>query len=200
MTGIGDRAKKARKLRKLTLQQVADAIGVKYQTIQDLEKGKSQGTKFLLALARVLEVRPEWLESAEGPMDLPAAEKRPVLIVGQVGAGAEMIFYSEGQGPFGEAPSIQDATSNTVAVEINGGSLGPLFDHWLAYYDDVRLPPTEDLVGYLCVVGLKDGRVLIKKLQLGRTKKRFDLFSNLEAPIYDVEVRWAAKVKDLRPR
>ena len=43
---------------------------------------------------------------------------------------------------------------STVAVQIRGHSLGALFDNWLVFYDDVRDPPDESLVGRMCVCGL----------------------------------------------
>lgn len=63
MSGIGTRIKKRRLEKGLSLKALAEAAGgLRYQTIQDLEKGKSSGTKHLLAIARVLEVSPEYLE------------------------------------------------------------------------------------------------------------------------------------------
>ena len=50
-------------------------------------------------------------------------------------------------------------------MQIRGHSLGALFDNWLVFYDDVRNPPDDDLVGRMCVCGLADGRVLIKALK-----------------------------------
>lgn len=87
-----------------------------------------------------------------------------------------------------------------MAVQIRGDSLGPSFDGWLAYYDDYRDGVTTDLIGKLCVVGLADGRVVIKTLRKGERSGRFDLFGNDERPIYDVEVRWAAPVTTLAPK
>jgi hypothetical protein len=54
--------------------------------------------------------------------------------------------------------------------------------------------------GKLCVCGLPDGRVVIKKLAKSREKGLFILHSQFEPPIYDVAVIWAAKVKNMVPR
>ncbi len=86
-----------------------------------------------------------------------------------------------------------------MAVEIRGNSLGELFDRWLVFYDDVRRPVTEDLIGKLCVVGLADGRVLIKKI--GRsTNGLYDLLSEKEPPIENAVIEWAARVNAMAPR
>lgn len=127
---------------------------------------------------------------------------RTVPVVGYVGAGALAHFYAISQGDLDTVPAPDGATDSTVAVEIRGASLGALFDRWLVFYDDVRSPVTSDLLGKLCVVGLSDERVLIKKIQKGRKNGLFRLVagSDAEPPIEDVPVEWAARVKNMVPR
>jgi hypothetical protein len=96
-----------------------------------------------------------------------------------------------------EAPS--DANAHTGAVEIVGNSLGALFDGWRAIYDEIRDPPTDDLMGQLCVVELADHRVYIKRLRRAGAGK-FHLESNSGSAIKNVRVTWAARVKNLVPR
>ena len=63
------------------------------------------------------------------------------------------------------------------------------------FYDNVHRPVTPDLVGELCVLGLADGRILIKLLQRSKTDEGlYNLLSQTEPPIRDVAVEWAAKV------
>lgn len=162
-----------------------------------VEEGKRKGisTDTLIALAPVLKTTASWLLTGQG--ESPGAG---VPLVGFVGAGAEAVMFAEGQAPdeFVDAPD--GVTDRTVAVEIRGTSLGELFDRWIVYYDDVRSPITSDLIGRLCVVGLADGRIVVKKPKRGHNAGRFDLYSNTEPPIYDAEIAWAARVKQMRPR
>ncbi len=123
-----------------------------------------------------------------------------VPLVGHVGAGAIAHFYADGQGPFDEVGAPDAASAKTVAVQIRGHSLGALFDNWLVFYDDVREPPGDDLVGRMCVCGLADGRVLIKALKRSHIGGLWTLLSNAEPPIYDVALDWAALVREMRPR
>ncbi|WP_207211385.1 MULTISPECIES: XRE family transcriptional regulator [Rhodoplanes] len=141
-----------------------------------------------------------WLVSGEEPQS--PANRAPVMVplVGYVGAGAEAYFFAGSQGELDRVDAPDGAGPNTVAVEIRGDSLGSFFDRWLVFYDDVRRPITPDLIGKLCVVGLADDRVLIKKVQRSRTKGLFHLISQFEPPILDVAVEWAAKVKHMVPR
>lgn len=127
-------------------------------------------------------------------------DRDTVPLVGYVGAGAVARFYGEAQGELERVRAPKYATSDTVAVQIHGESLGALFDHWLVYYDDVRSPVTPDMYGVLCVVGLPDDRVLIKRIRKAKTPNLYHLDSNTEPTINDVEIAWAAKVKSMEPR
>jgi len=129
-----------------------------------------------------------------------AARLKTIPLVGYVGAGSEAHFYSVNRGALDEVLAPQDGSSNTVAVEIRGNSLGKLFDRWLVFYDDFRRPITPDLIGQLCVVGLADDRVLVKKIQLGKKEGLFRLASEREPEIRDVAIDWAARVKSMVPR
>jgi hypothetical protein len=140
------------------------------------------------------------LLKGEGPEELPAPDEAPTVPVwGQVGAGGTILRFHEAPGEIDRIPAPEGSNEKTGAVEIVGDSLGTLFDRWYAVYDEIRHPPTNDLIGKLCIVEAADGRVMIKKLKRGRGK-RFTLESNYDPPIYDVEIRWAARVKTLIPR
>lgn len=128
-----------------------------------------------------------------------AAASRMVKVVGYVGAGAEAHFYAVAQGDLEEVPAPDGTTEDTVAAEIRGTSLGPLFDRWLIFYDQVRRPVTADLIGCLCIVGLSDDRVLVKKIHRGRAGL-YNLISNTEPPIENVAIDWAARVTNMKPR
>lgn len=124
---------------------------------------------------------------------------RQVPLVGYVGAGAAAYFFGD-QGDLGSVTAPDGSSETTVAVEIRGESLGALFDRWLVFYDDVRRPVTTDQLNRLCVVSLRDGRILVKKIQKSRSPGLYHLLSNTEAPILDVEIEWAAKVKNMVPQ
>lgn len=74
---LAERIKKARGTR-LTQKELADAVGVSQPMISKLERGVTGETSLLIRIARVTGVRPEWLESEEGPMNAtPAIEPAP---------------------------------------------------------------------------------------------------------------------------
>lgn len=83
----------------------------------------------------------------------------------------------------------------TVAVIVQGDSMaGLLGDGSVLYYETRREPPTDDLIGRLCIVGLADGRVLVKILQWGSAPGRYNLASTAMNTITDQIVEWAARV------
>lgn len=152
--------------------------------------------------ARAFKVSAAWLLTGEGE-DGTAAQVEPgtVPLVGYVSAGAATHRFNLSDGELERVPAPEDATPNTVAVEIRGDSLGSFFDHWLVYYDDVRRPVTADLVGKLCVVGLADdGGTYIKKLKNSRARGTFHLYGQFGDPMLDVRLDWAARVKHMVPR
>lgn len=168
--------------------------------------------KSIAALAPVLDTTTQWLllptvETESGLSDRsrhfnpppPRPTTDSVAIVGFVGAGSVATLYSEGQGPFDHVEAPANSTPKTVGLKIQGTSLGPAFDRGLVFYDDIRSPVTPDLLGRLCVVGLADGRVLVKILK-DAGNGMFHLLSNtVEEPLLNELVDWAARVRDVRP-
>lgn len=177
---------------KWTQTALARRVGVEQPTVSRWLKGsepKLNHRDKILGLARKL-----------GVVKGSTNDENTVQVVGYVGAGGQ-ILYDTGQGPFGEAQMPpKNTTPTTVAVVVRGDSMaGQLEDGWTVYYDQRHTPPSESLVGKLCVVGLGDGRVLIKKLLPGRRNGCYDLYSANAAPLLDQDVTWAAKVSWISP-
>ena len=180
-----------------TRSGLAKALGRSPSAVTDLLNGSRRlRAEEIAAIVDYLGVEPPPLF---GGGRMPPAGAR-VPLVGFVGAGAQAHFYADGQGPFDEVAAPDAASTRTVAVQVRGHSLGALFDNWLVFYDDVRDPPGDDLIGLMCVCGLSDGRVLIKALKRSQIAGLWTLLSNIEPPIYDVALDWAALVREMRPR
>lgn len=192
LMGKPNRIREWREKRGLTLEQLAELSHISSSYLQRMEVGERNVS--LKSLSRISDAL------GVGQRELVPDDGRRVPIVGYVGAGAEMILHSEGQGVDENVPAPEGATKKTVAAVIRGSSLGELFDQWLVYYDQIRTPPTPDMIGRLCVVGLSDGRILVKKLQRGQLEDTYTLLSNTEPPIYDADLDWAAEVKQMSPR
>jgi SOS-response transcriptional repressor LexA len=197
METMGERLKFARKRAgHPSAMGAAKRFGWTASTYAAHENGQNDyGLEEARRYGKAFKASPVWLLTGEGGVDI-----RTVPLVGYVGAGAEAHFYGAGQASDEEVSAPEGASPDTVAVEVRGDSLGAFFERWLVFFDDVRRPVTEDLIGRLCVVGLTDDRVLIKKLTRSRNGSLFHLLSQSGDPILDVEVQWAARVKQMMPR
>ena len=143
-----------------TRSGLARAIGRSPSAITDLLNGHRRLRADEIAMvSEYLGIEPPRLIGG-GPLRPPKAP-----LIGYVGAGAVAHFYADGQGPFDDVDAPLNSRPSTVAVQIRGHSLGALFDNWLVFYDDIRNPPDDSPVGRMCVVGVSDGRVLIKALK-----------------------------------
>jgi phage repressor protein C with HTH and peptisase S24 domain len=213
-TTRGERLRIAREKHFKSARLAAKAMGVAVSTYGAHERaedpgGRDFGPEEAMRYARRFRVTAEWLltgrapdpegtwKKAEEPED---AGPLKVPVVGYVGAGAKAHFYDVAQGDLDDVDPPHGSNEATVAVEIRGDSLGPFFNRWLVFYDEVHHPVTEELIGELCVVGLDDGRILIKQIQRGRSHGLFNLLAATEKPINDVPVKWAAKVNSIQRR
>jgi transcriptional regulator with XRE-family HTH domain len=194
---VARRIAEARRQAGWSQHRLAEAIGAAQTTVSSWERGRTEpGREDVRRVAEALAIPIARIELGEGG---EATEIEAVQLVGFVAAGARA-WFADGQGNFGEVPAPQAANERTVAVEIRGSSLGEFFNEWLVFYDDRREPVTTDLIGRLCVVGLADGRVLVKLLRAGSAPGLYTLLSQTEDPITDVEVAWAARVRSMTPR
>lgn len=122
-----------------------------------------------------------------------------VPVVGVVSAGASASLFGLGHQMYEEVDAPQESTPNTVAVKVQGDSMyGVADDGSYIYYDDVPGMPVESMIGKLCVVGLTDDRVLVKRLKRGSEPGRFTLQSVNAPDIENVEVAWASRVTWVR--
>ncbi|KAB2656294.1 helix-turn-helix domain-containing protein [Brucella tritici] len=124
-------------------------------------------------------------------------ETRTVPLIGRIGAGQAV--YPLEDGGYDEVEAPLDAHPDTVAAEVIGDSMFPVFqDRWLIFWSR-QLPPAE-LINKLCVVHLEDGRRLVKTLRVGSEPGLWTLSSFNASDIVDVPVTWAAPIDWIKPR
>lgn len=191
-------------------------------TLGSIRKGILNGsqrgisTETLNQLAPVLQTSVEWLLRKSGPEVVPSGDgfhlesqdvelggvdtRRAVPLVGYVSAGAQAINIPLHENELDRIPAPPGSTDKTRALEIRGDSLGELFDRWIVFFDDEQRPVSPDLLNRLCIVSLTDGRVLVKKIRRAADGAGYDLLSNTEKPIRNVQIKWAARVKHMAPR
>lgn len=66
---LAQRLRDARKMRGLTQVQLANASGIKQSDISKIERGETLRPTGVIALARVLNVSPHWLDTGDGAME-----------------------------------------------------------------------------------------------------------------------------------
>jgi transcriptional regulator with XRE-family HTH domain len=188
---MGNRVRELRIKAGLSQDELARRMGTTRSQIAKLERGERRLTD-------------KWIERAAKALGVPMAAiigAGTVPLVGLVGAGAQLVFHHETHGPFDEVEAPPASSASMVAVEVKGDSMrGFADDGYLLYYEDRREPVTDDLLDQLCIVGLSDGRMMVKKLQRGQAPGLFHLYSSNSDPVFDQPVAWAAKVAWIKPR
>lgn len=187
-----------RKAKGLTLEQVADGIGMSHQNLGRIERGLVPlSEEHHTPLASVLGIEPADLfrdptGSAPEPM---------VRIIGRVGADTEgTVIQTTSHDGYDMAPVPPGGSANAVALEVAGHSMAPIAeDGSLIYFEDQRTPPTEEMIRYYAIIELEDGRVLFKRLLRGSRPGLYTLESQIGPPIEDVRIVWAAEPTAIIP-
>lgn len=135
---------------------------------------------------RAFRVSPEWLLFGKGDNG-----KKPVPLVGYVGAGAEMFSVDDG-GALDEVEPPPGVGPSAVAVMVRGDSMFPRYmDGDLLIYD--RHTPLCDADGQECVVSLLDGRKFVKMVRVD-SDTEVTLESWNAPPMRRVKVEWVARI------
>ena len=195
---MGTISKKIRALRKahrMTQAQFGDLIGVVQSQVSKWERAANPEMPCTEHMVKIADL-------ARIPLDefIGMSQHRILVpIIGYIGAGAEMFLHSEADGDLEAVAAPEGATQETVAVEIRGGSLGETWDGWLVFYDRNKLPISDDMLGRLCVIGLADGRVVVKVPKKGQIDGLYNLHSEFSPPLYDQSVIWVSRITHLTP-
>lgn len=165
-----------------------------------VENGGREGvsTATLAALAAPLRTTAEWLAAGVGKEDIDAAIST-IPVRGRAMAAGE-VFLGPSGAPIGHIAAPEQYTHLTSAIEIaSDAALGAAFEKWYAIYEETDKAPTITMLGKLCILGLSDNRIYIRKLARGRGKS-FILQSSYDPPVYNVHVKWAAIVESMVQR
>jgi hypothetical protein len=205
----GERLRAARTKRFRSARSAAKALGIPLSTYGAHERaewpgGRDYNPEQAQRYAQRFGVTPEWLltgrrQSADDAADVSEQPKESTTtkspIIGYIGVDAKIYFYAVSLESLDVAETPRLVTASTVALEIHGNSLGFYLNHCFVLYDDVRRAVTPNLIGELCVIGLKDGRTVVKQLQEGGARGKFDLISHGAPPVRNAGVEWASIVK-----
>lgn len=172
---------------KLSQTELAERMGTTRSQYVKLERGDRRLTE-------------EWIRRAADALGVsPGAliEDGTVPLIGVVGGrGVVELLTSQER-----AAAPPETSPGMAAINVTGAALGGVADEgWTIYFDNSRRPASGDLAGALCVVGLPDGSILVRKIALGRTPGLYHLHLPGADPIFDQPLQWAARVAWIRPR
>lgn len=185
-------------MRGFSLQELADRLSPKASPaqIQRMEVG-----------ARKLTV--EWMKRFSVPLGVSLKAfldddgAATVPLVGYIGANPveQIEFVDQG----GELDRIEapPGAHDGFAVEIKGNSMAPrFFDGDQVFYSRAKGTDPRNYLNKDCVVRLRDGRTLLKRVERGSKRGVFSLRSyNPAMPtIPDAPVEWVAPVVWVRPK
>lgn len=199
MTNRGERLRNARQKVFKSARQAAFALGVPVATYNAHEHaqqpgGRDYSPEEAQTYARHFGTRTEFL--LMGVVSPAAPPHGPLIVplVGRVNVNDEVQFYPADK--VQQVPAFpQGSTYKTTALELRNKDD---FDHWLAFYDDLREPPTPQLFGQVCIVETSGGRVFMRRIQRSGRRGFVHLVSRNSDPITDVRVHWAALVHTIR--
>lgn len=191
-----NRLKELRKAKKLSQEKLAALVNTSKGQIYNLERGNREMTiGWMTRLAVPLEVNPEDLISD--------SKAKLVPVVGLVEAGIITVIegHSKGAGlEFVESPRRYN-DHQLVAVRVKGDSMRPAMrDGLLLFYNLEFDGVPEECIGEQCVVKTQMGGYLIRDVKAGSRANYFHLIAYNGETSFDVQLDWAAKIIDMRPR
>lgn len=117
----------------MSQQQLADKAGVRQSTIGNIEAGSRKNPRDLLAIARALQVHPDWLKSGIGEKELPSDDYQPDFvrrIHQRLSAGSgHAAFYDAKESWLAFQPkflqSVGVSPKNAAIFDVSGRSMEP---------------------------------------------------------------------------
>lgn len=197
MKTLGDRIKHARKEAGMSQAALGKVFKISREAVSLWESGDNAPTLDKIGkIAQTTGFSAEWLMTG-GENHGAAANDPEALLVGKVGAGAEIIRFDSPDVLAGIP--VPPGLGAVNAAEISGDSQYPLLPGWIIFYGPENQGIPTDSLGRLCVVQVKDGPTLLKTLKRGSRKGLYRLESWNAPPREDQRIEWAARVLDIRP-
>jgi DNA-binding XRE family transcriptional regulator len=200
VVSVGTRMRRLRAATGLSQIAFAERLGINQSTVSKWETGVQE--PMLDHVQRLAAVLDRDLETLLADLGLNRLEEpAPALtvpIIGGLSQGTMVQFYPKDRSRDGLSMP-RWGNPLLVALDIANDSLGSAFRGWVAYYSDDHKAPTKDLYGQLCVLGMADGKILVKVVEAGRKPGHYDLHSPTERVQQDQRVVWAARILGMAP-
>lgn len=178
------RIREFRKLRGMTLKELADKINTTPQTVQRLETSNmTVSTDWLEKIARALLVEPADL--------LGTRSSREIQLIGRIGDQGRINRMQQEQQA---SIHLEVPADNPVAARLDA-SVGYFEPGTVLIANRFRDEDLDNAHGVDCLVAVRDGPILLRRLIRGRNHgwTLVPLDSGLEVQ-YDQTVEWAARI------
>jgi len=161
--------------------------GTRRPKIQSLER-----------IAKTFRVSYEWLATGLG--EGGTTVQMTVPVTGTIGAWGTVTFADN----LGDLDAPPDATAATAALLTGADAMPTFVDGQYSYFYERPHKATttvpDQILGRLCVVALKDKRVLIRRIERGSRTGRYHLVARSAEPVFDQRIEWFALVTWIQPR
>jgi transcriptional regulator with XRE-family HTH domain len=214
---IANEIKSARRALKLTQAELAEGIGVDQGTVSRWERGAEPTldniraiTEFVARHGKVVRSIRQIVWGVGQSFRQYPVESVPVIGTvdahGVVQITAGPTTYKKGRradrGEYAKAPQVE-APSVTgymdyLALVMRENSVSGLLTGWTLYFDPGFLPDLQTSTGSLCVVGMVDGAILVRRVAQGSQKSRYHLLGSNTDPIFDVRLQWVTPIAWIR--
>jgi DNA-binding XRE family transcriptional regulator len=185
-----------------TLEEVAETIGTKHQTIQKLEKGEMALTpKWARQIGDALGIHWEDL-GFPSTQDYPWAT-RPVPVIGDVIQDLEVKFLEHPRRQTASITVVDPDVADVAALDIASGAL-PNLGGWLLFFDRNRRRMTAEIVqqqrGSISFISeLSNGSMWWKMIAPSTRRNIWHLGEMGVRPMHDVEIVGVYKVFAAQP-
>ncbi|NJM33572.1 MAG: helix-turn-helix transcriptional regulator [Rhodomicrobium sp.] len=178
------RIREFRKLRGMTLKELAEKISTTPQTVQRLETANmTVSTDWLEKIARALLVEPADL--------LGARSSREIQLIGRIGEQGRVSRVQEGQTP---VIHLEVPADNPVAARLDA-KIGYFDAGSVLIANRFREEDIENAHGVDCLVAVADGPILLRRMVRGRNKGWTLVPHESGCEIqYDQAILWAARI------
>jgi len=197
---VGRRIRHARLARGYaTATETARRLGMNIYTYSQYENGTRRPTlPTLERIAKTFRVSYEWLATGLG--EGGTTVQMTVPVTGTIGAWGTVTFADN----LGDLDAPPDATAATAAL-LTGADAMPTFvdGNYSYFYERPHKPNTkvpDQILGRLCVVALKDKRVIVRRIERGSRAGRYHLVGRAAEPLFDQPIEWCALVTWIQPR
>lgn len=169
ITPMGDRIRAARESARMTQEGLAKEVGTFQQTIEKIESGKVQHSRYLNAILERLglEVSPTVENPTEGrrqAQTAPLVGERDLPVFGTAEGGRGAMVVSDDPVEHVRRPAPLENVRDGYAVRVIGDSMEPKFEPGDLILVHPHLPPAPNVDVVLFSAREGDGHVIIKRL------------------------------------